>query len=125
MNVSKKIAQTNAQINHLVFVQGHCFFAWVKLFGVIRFLHPLAMARNQHGRHGTTEIFHTSVLLQTQYHSRKWKHKKIRNNVVLCTISQVRCTISQARLARWMQRFDLLFAKKQNARDAIHQHKLL
>ena len=34
------------------------------------------MARNQHGRYGTTEIFHASVLLQTQYHSRKWKHKK-------------------------------------------------
>ena len=30
--------------------------------------------------------------------------------------------ISQARLARRMQRFDLLFARKQNARDAIHQH---
>ena len=34
------------------------------------------MARNQHGRHGTTEIFHASVLMQTQYHSQKWKHKK-------------------------------------------------
>ena len=34
------------------------------------------MARNQHGSHGTTDIFHASVLLQTQYHSGKWKHKK-------------------------------------------------
>ena len=74
---SVKSAQTNAQMNYLVLVQGHCFFAWVKLLGVIRFLHPLAMARNQHGRHGTTEMFHASVLLQTQYHNRKWKHKKI------------------------------------------------
>ena len=37
----------------------------------------------------------------------------------------VLCTISQARLARWMQRFDLSFARKQNAHDAIHQYKLL
>ena len=36
----------------------------------------------------------------------------------------VLCTISQTRLARWMQRLDLLFARKQNAHDAIHQHKL-
>ena len=35
----------------------------------------------------------------------------------------VLCTISQARLARWMQRFDLFFARKQNAHDAIYQHK--
>ena len=60
-NVSKN-AQTNAQINHLVIVQGHCFFAWVKLLDVIRFLHPLAMVRNQQGRHGTTEVFHALVL---------------------------------------------------------------
>ena len=57
-------------------MQVHCFFAWVKLLGVIRSLYPLAMARNQHGRQGTTEIFHASVSLHTQYHSRKWKHKK-------------------------------------------------
>ena len=34
------------------------------------------MGRNQHGRHGNTETAHASVLLQTQYHSHKWKHKK-------------------------------------------------
>ena len=37
----------------------------------------------------------------------------------------VLCTISQARLASWRQRFDLLFAQKQNTHNAIHQHKLL
>ena len=76
LNVSKKNSQTNAQINHLVLVQGHCFFVWVKSLGAIRFLHPLAMAKNQQGRHGTTKIFYASVLLQTQYHSQKFKHKK-------------------------------------------------
>ena len=69
LNVRKKNAQTNVHVNHLL-------SAWVKLLGVIQFLHTLEMARNQHCRHGTTEIFHASVLLQTQYHSRKWKHKK-------------------------------------------------
>ena len=34
------------------------------------------MTRNQHGRHGTPEIFHAPVLLQTQYYSQKWKHEK-------------------------------------------------
>ena len=63
LNVSKKInAQTNAHIKHLVLVQGLCFFAWVKLLGVIRFLHPFAMARNPHGRHGTTEFFHADTV---------------------------------------------------------------
>ena len=30
-------------VNHLVLVQGTCLFAWVKLLGVIQFLHLLAM----------------------------------------------------------------------------------
>ena len=69
------------------------------------------MARNQHGRHGTTEIFHASVLLQTQYHSWKWIHKKI--------------LLFYVQLVKHDLQFDLLFARKQNAHDAIHQHKLL
>ena len=32
--------------------KGIVFFALIKLLGVIQFLHLLAMARNQHGRHG-------------------------------------------------------------------------
>ena len=80
------------------------------------FLHQLGRARNQHGRHGTTEFFHASVLLQTQ--STQSEMETLEKIVVLCTISQ-------ARIARLMMRFNLSFARKQNAPNGIHQHKLL
>ena len=57
--------------NHFVLLQEHCIFTCGKLLGVLLVLHLLAIARNQHSRHGRLMKYPYKFFIpQTQYHSR-------------------------------------------------------